>query len=169
MKARIVRLDGMDDRNWSHAVLVSVWLDPAFTLANYAKGAVTDLSQSTTDLSESTTDLSWSATDSDLSESTTESVLVYWEPSMEFRRLLQYTYISCLVVKAIVLTKILDQWMLQISTSNGWMDWQKYPKNKKLIRIQQSKALGCISIWYIFSWRFDRFFLETYARSIESS
>ncbi len=36
-----------------------------------------------------------------------------------------------------------DQLMLPISASNGWMDWQKYPKNRKWIRIQQSKALGC--------------------------
>ncbi len=48
------------------------------------------------------------------------SVLVYWEPSME----LLYTYISWRVVKAIALTKILDQLMLQVLTSNGWMDWQ---------------------------------------------
>ncbi len=41
------------------------------------------------------------------------------------------------------LTKILDQLMLLISPSSGWMDWQKYPKNRKWIRIQQSNALGC--------------------------
>jgi hypothetical protein len=67
------------------------------------------------------------------------SVFVYWEPSME----LLHTYIFWRVVEVIGLTKTLDQLMLQISKSNGWMDWQKYPKNRKWIRIERSKALGC--------------------------
>jgi hypothetical protein len=67
------------------------------------------------------------------------SAFVYWKPWMELR----YTYISWRVVEAIGLTKILDQLMLPISTSNGWMDRQKYPKNRKWIRIHHSKALGC--------------------------
>ncbi len=31
--------------------------------------------------------------------------------------------------------------MRQIATSNGWTDWQKYPKNRKAIRIQYSKTM----------------------------
>ncbi len=67
------------------------------------------------------------------------SVFLYWEPSME----LWYTYISWRVVEAIGLTRILNQLMLQVSTCNWWMEWQKYPKNRKWIRIQQSNTLGC--------------------------
>ena len=30
-------------RGWTHAILVRVWLDPAFALANYAKGVVLEI------------------------------------------------------------------------------------------------------------------------------
>ena len=34
--------------------------------------------------------------------------------------------------------------MLHIATSNEFMDWQKYPKRKKSIRIRQPETLHCI-------------------------
>ncbi len=54
-----------------------------------------------------------------------------------------YTYSSLRVVEVIVLTRILDHFKLmwQIAISDGWMNWQKYPKNGKWIRIQQPKTL----------------------------
>jgi hypothetical protein len=45
------------------------------------------------------------------------------------------------VVKVIVLVRILNQLMLQIATSNSYMDWQKYPKSRKAIRIKQPRTL----------------------------
>ncbi len=41
----------------------------------------------------------------------------------------------------IVLTRILDQLMQQIATSKRWLDWQKYPWNRKSITIQQPETL----------------------------
>ncbi len=38
--------------------------------------------------------------------------------------------------------------MLHIATSNWFMDWQKYPKNRKSIRIRQPETLDSIK-WHI--------------------
>ncbi len=54
-----------------------------------------------------------------------------------------YTYSSLPVVEVIVLTRILDHLMWQIAISDGWMNWQKYPKNEKSIRILQPQTLDC--------------------------
>ena len=63
---------------------------------------------------------------------------------MEINRLrkkLLYTYIYWPVGKVIVLTRIRDQLMLQIATSDEQMDWEKYPESRKSIGIKQPKTL----------------------------
>ncbi len=69
-------------------------------------------------------------------------IKIKWEEEINHTTIeLLYTYISWLIVDAVVSIRILDQLMRQITTSNRWMDWQKYPKNRKSIRIQQPKTL----------------------------
>ena len=54
---------------------------------------------------------------------------------------LLYTHISQRVVEGLVWTRILAQLMLQTATSKEQTDWQKYPKNKKAIRINSPKQM----------------------------
>ena len=54
---------------------------------------------------------------------------------------LLYTHISQRVVEGLVWTRILAQLMLQTATSKDQTDWQKYPKNKKAIRINSPKQM----------------------------
>ena len=63
------------------------------------------------------------------------------------RKKLLYAYIYWPVGKVIVLTRILDQLMLQIATSNGSMDWEKYPKSRKSIRMKHPKTLESKTIY----------------------
>ncbi len=49
---------------------------------------------------------------------------------------LLYTHISQQVVEGLVWTRILAQSMLKTATSKEQTDWQKYPNNKKAIRIK---------------------------------
>ena len=57
------------------------------------------------------------------------------------RKKLLYTYIYWPVGKVIVLTRIRDELMLQIATSDEQMDWEKYPESRKSIGIKQPKTL----------------------------
>ena len=49
-----------------------------------------------------------------------------------------------LVVEAIKLNRIIDLACHLISTSNGFMDWNKYPKSRTLIRIRHPETLDSI-------------------------
>ncbi len=65
-----------------------------------------------------------------------------WEvDTINTAKKLWYTYSSLRVVEVIVLTRILGYLMRQIAISDGWINWKKYPKIEKSIRILQPRTL----------------------------